>query len=332
VWDDASGTSLTDNWSLLVPNSASDPAYNLQYRAAGYRGVSGPHTNATKYIVGGHPNSWQPYSGGNVMMLRNRNSYSNGDIYFMSWYERVDPNWTYASNDFDANFKWFAYNGGTGPYNLPYNWYLAYNPVTFQSTSPAPQEMIYDDAIDSFKTLLNPDNAGHNLYWNSGVNPRNGWIRKEVQWKVTNDASGYVKAWENGVLTVNYAGPTDKYPNPNGLRSIGVGGYCGCYAIADGTQWRYFSDVYLDYTPARVVLANNAVLNIATIIEPQVPSSWSTGSISIAVNLGKFTAGQTAYLFVFDPTGVPSTVGFPITVNAGVGGTQLPAPQNLRLP
>jgi hypothetical protein len=333
VWDDASGASLSEKWNLSVPYSASDSSYNIQYRAAGYRGVAGPHTNASKYIVGGHPNSWGPYNGGNVMMLVNRKNYSNGDIYYVSWYERVDPNWTYANNDLDANFKWFAYNGDTGPYNLPYNWYLAYNPGTFQISKPTPQELINDDAQPtSNKTFPWPnDSNGNDWYWGSGPNPRNGWIKKEVQTKITNDTSGYIKAWENGVLTVNYGGPTDKYPNPGGLRSFGVGGYCGCYNIANGTHWRYFADVYLDYSPARVVLANNPDLSQATTIEVQIPKTWSSTSVSASVNLGKFTAGQTAYLFVFDPTGARNATGFPITVGSSGGGVTLPAPTNLRV-
>ncbi len=107
VWDDASGTSLDRKWDLSVPNDPPGSAYNLQYRNIPYRGVAGPHSNAPKYIVGGHLNDSGPYSGGIVMMLRNRGSYSNGAIYYASWYERVDPSWTSANNDLDADFKWF---------------------------------------------------------------------------------------------------------------------------------------------------------------------------------------------------------------------------------
>jgi hypothetical protein len=99
--------------------------------------------------------------------------------------------------------------------------------------------------------------------------------------------------------------------------------------MTDSNNWRYFADVYLDYTPARVVLANNSVLGQATIIEPQIPSAWTASSISVSVNLGKFASGQTAYLFVFDSTGTASAAGFPITV--GGATTTLPAPSNLRV-
>jgi hypothetical protein len=65
-----------------------------------------------------------------------------------------------------------------------------------------------------------------------------------------------------------------------------------------------------------VVVANNLSLANATIIEPQVPTSWNDGSISVTVNLGKFSAGQTAYLFVVDSSGTANAMGQPITIGA----------------
>ncbi len=123
---------------------------------------------------------------------------------------------------------------------------------------------------------------------------------------------------------IDYAGPTDKYPGTQ--RTEGLGGYARMYNQPN--NWRYWADVYLDYSRARVVLANNADINKATIIEPQIPSSWSNTSIGITVNLGKFTAGQTAYLFVYDPSGVPNSTGLPITVG-GSSGTSPPSPPSL---
>jgi hypothetical protein len=83
------------------------------------------------------------------------------------------------------------------------------------------------------------------------------------------------------------------------------------------SNWRYYDDIYVDLGLARVVLANNTVLSRATIIENQIPTSWSDGSITATVNLGQFTQGQTAYLFVVDATGTPNATGAAVTA----GGT-----------
>ena len=136
-----------------------------------------------------------------------------------------------------------------------------------------------------------------------------GWTKIEQEISYSRGSDGYIKLWENGVLKINYAGVTDLYPGT--ARSEGIGGYARSRST---NNWRYFADVYLDYTPARVVLANNANLSLATIIETQIPTGWSDTSIALTVNLGQFTSGQTAYLFVVNPSGQPSDPGFPLVV------------------
>jgi hypothetical protein len=150
------------------------------------------------------------------------------------------------------------------------------------------------------------------------------WTKIELEIRYDKTSSGYVKLWENGVLKMNYAGRTDGLPGAT--RSEAVGGYQRQHS---STAWRYFADVYVDYTPARVVLANNSVLRLATVIEPQVPSAWSPTSITVSANLGRFNAGDTAYLFVVDPLGNPSATGFPVTVGQSAPN-RLPPPRNLR--
>ena len=176
-------------------------------------------------------------------------------------------------------------------------------------------------------SLQDPDINGHSAkWWTSGKNPLNFWIKMEMEVRITNQSSGYVKVWEDGAIKVNYAGRTDTWTL--GSRSIGIGGYSRDYGP---NHWRYFADVYLDYTPQRVVLANNGNLASATVIENQIPTTWSDNSVSINVNLGKFLAGQTAYLFVVDATGQPSSTGFPITIGSGSGGQQIPNPTGLTI-
>ena len=47
------------------------------------------------------------------------------------------------------------------------------------------------------------------------------------------------------------------------------------------------------------MLANNATYTSATIIEPQIPTAWADGSITVTVNQGALPDGD-AFLFVFD--------------------------------
>ncbi len=123
--------------------------------------------------------------------------------------------------------------------------------------------------------------------------------------------NGYLKQWENGTLVINYAGPTDKYSGS--ARSVGIGGYYRGYGNANNR--RYFGDIYFDTTAARIILGNTSTLSTSTIREVQIATAWSANSITFNVNLGKFTTGQIAYLFVVDPTGASSATGFPVTIN-----------------
>ena len=228
---------------------------------------------------------------------------------YISWYQRADDNWVFGG---DNNYKMYDFSVGTGPYHAVMNWYTAFQPPFPDSPSAPAKWQVNDSCLDSAcESLAWPDNNGHSFFWNYGVNPFGGaWSKIEMEIKWTNQNDGYVKQWQDGVLVIDYSGATDRYDDT--ARSEAVGGYARNYN--QPSNWRYWADVYLDYSPARVVLANNADLSSATIREVQIPTSWNATSIRVSVNLGTFSAGQTAYLFVFDPTGVPNATGFPITI------------------
>jgi hypothetical protein len=314
VWDDAStGSFVTDNgkWDGAVPNN--NPAYNTVYRTQ-MRGIGLPHNHITRYIAGAHGDSAGFNAGYDVMFWKNRTISSYPAYTYVSWYQRADDAWVFGG---DNNFKTFDYSAGSSPYTVP-NWYIEYNDRP-SSTSSIPQ----------WHANMLPDGDTSNWWWNNAVNPMSGvWTKIEMEIKYTNQNNGYIKIWENGVQKSNYVGTTDNFSGS--LRNESIGGYARIYGQPN--NWRYFADVYLDYTPARVVLANNSNLSNATIIESQIPSSWSNNSIAFSVNLGKFTTGQSAYLFVVDSTGARNATGIPVTVG-GAGGGGVPVldpPTNLR--
>lgn len=312
VWDDASGNNILDKWDGAWPNN--NATYNTTYRSP-MRGIALPHNNITRYIAGAHGQGSGANGGYNVIFFKYRTISSYPAYTYASWYERADDAWVFGG---DNNYKTFAFSNGQGPYNLPINWYLAFNTPNPNSTKDSASYILGDDSWGlQYESLMLTDTNGHSHWWDSAINPMSGvWKKVELEIKYTNKNDGYIKLRENGVLRINYAGSTDKYPGNS--RTEGIGGYARMYNQPN--NWRYWADVYLDYSLARVVLANNANLNNATIREPQISSAWSTSSISFSVNLGKFTAGQTAYLFVFDPSGVPNTTGYPITVGGSSGG------------
>jgi hypothetical protein len=309
VWDDATGSNLLSTWDGAWPNLV--PGYNTSYFDP-IRGIAPPHSHDSRYIAGAHATNQGAYSGYDVMVFKNITLQPFPFYIYASWYQRADNDWKFGG---DNNFKTFDYSAANEPYAQS-NWYVCYGPPHPGSTSDsATQWAINDDG----KSLMIPtDAAGSSNWWGMAVDPMGGkWSKVETAIKVTDQLDGYVMVWENGHKVMNYQGPTDRYSGDR--RSIAIGGYA---RVEVPSNWRYYADAYIDTSLQRVVLANKPVLTQATIIENQIPSTWSDGSISATVNLGQFNQGETAYLFVVDATGTPSAKGLAVTA----GGPAAPRP------
>jgi len=308
VWDNATGNAMSDKWDGALPNLL--PGYNTKYYGP-MRGVDPPHVHDTRFIAGAHAANTGADSGYDVVFYKNVSLQGAPSYIYTSWYQRADNGWVFGG---DNNFKTFVYSVCCGPYEQPY-WYTMYGPP--HPASSTDKEVVW--AING-QQLSNPDVNGHNAWWGRAVNAMAGrWSKVEMAIKVTSQNDGYVIMWENGQQVMNYAGPTDTFPGTR--RTIAIGGYARMQGYT--SNWRYFDDVYVDTTLARVVLANKPVLSEATVIENQIPSAWSDGSITATVNLGQFAQGQPAYLFVVDSSGVPSDKGLAVTA----GGTAtVPSP------
>jgi hypothetical protein len=319
VWDDASGSSITAKWNMVWPNN--NPTYNTNYRSP-MRNIPLPHNNITRYIAGAHGEDKGANAGSFVALWKTRTISSFPAYTYASWYQRCDDAWTFYD---DNNFKVFDYSTGTGGQEMPTNWYIEYNARPTSRTSSASWHIL-DDALSTSEQSL--DGPTSNWWEGGAVNCMSGqWTKIELEIKYTNASDGYIKLWENGKQKISYSGHTDLYPGKTRAESI------GSYARAKPfpTNWRYFADVYLDYTPARVVLADNANLTNATVIETQIPTAWSGSSITLSVNAGKFTKGQTAYLFVVDSTGAHNASGYPVTVGGGATSTAPNPPTEVRV-
>ena len=298
AWDPCSTAGLSSQWSGGWPNASANAVNNVGCRPP-IRGISMPHSNSSMYVAGSHAENSSAEAGWNVLVYKTRTISSYPAYTYASWYQRSDGAWTFCS---DNNYKVFDFSDAIDPY-APDNWYIEYNP---RPTSPT----------SSLAWHLNDDSAGlalqnPNSWWGgNAVNPMGGaWTKVELEIRYASDSTGYIHLWENGVLKVNYAGKTDGYPGTT--RSEAIGGYARCSGYA--TNWRYFSDLYLDYSRARVMLANNINYSAATIVEPQLVDSWSDSSITLTVNRGTLPASQPAYLFVVTDAGVRSAVGVAVT-------------------
>lgn len=310
VWDDASGSNILDKWDGAWPDQLD--SFNAAYHSP-MRGIDPPHSHDARYIAGAHASNKSGEAGYLVVVFKDFDLQPFPFNVYASWYQRADNQWFFGG---DNNFKTFNYSNCCEPMAAPNDWFTAYGPPHPGNTKEGAQWVLTDNG----PSLNNPDARGHNMWWGQAANPMAGkWIKVEIAIKATNQNDGYINVWENGHQVVAYVGPTDRYPGNR--RTVGIGGYARMQGHS--TNWRYYDDVYVDTSLARVVLADSPVLSRATIIENQIPSAWSDGSITATVNLGQFTQGQTAYLFVVDSNGSASASGTPVTAG---GMAQLPNP------
>ena len=151
---------------------------------------------------------------------------------------------------------------------------------------------------------------------------RSEW--KHIEISLRNDTAWFKTLVDNAV-SMNCTCSTPPYMRDmgaSGPRSISIGAWFRYFAPLSASSnyhgcdrcWVYFDDVYVDTTFSRVMLANNANYQKATIIEPQIPTAWSETSVTVTVNLGKLPGTGKAYVFVFDAENKHNTIGYPIII------------------
>jgi hypothetical protein len=122
------------------------------------------------------------------------------------------------------------------------------------------------------------------------------WFKPSIE---VGGSNGVIKIWIDGVLDISVTDlvTTDETNNNNTFygewRIIP-------YAQNYNTDLQ-IDDAVMDYTQTRVMLCANA--DGTGHREIQIPTAWSDSQITITVNQGSFTTGETAYLCVFDSNG-----------------------------
>ena len=70
-----------------------------------------------------------------------------------------------------------------------------------------------------------------------------------------------------------------------------------------------YGPVYVDDCFCHIVVQDSATYDSATAREIQIPSSWSTGSITMTLRAGAFGSLSGKYLFVIDSSGAAHYIG-----------------------
>jgi len=188
------------------------------------------------------------------------------------------------------------------------------------------------DDPDGAKFLRIWDDSGGNgtrisfchgsIYWTtptSGLTTSYGhWGGSVNQWnnmEVWVDADSHViKVWVNGDQIHNMSG---FYKENNGigfsLPRVGMDPRYGQYYTSMHND---MADIYIDVSQAKVYIGNSTAYSSCTHRELQIPSAWSSSSITATVNQGSFSSG-TAYLYVVDSSGSYNSSGYQISLSGG---------------
>ena len=116
----------------------------------------------------------------------------------------------------------------------------------------------------------------------------------------------------------NFVLRTATYPNPVSTPKFG-------YLIENSTTGQgvttYWDDIYVDNGWSRVEIGNSPTYDTSTQREMQIPTSWTDSSISLTVNSGAFSPGETVYLYVADADGIVNDNGYPVVLGESQVGS-----------
>lgn len=310
LWDDSSSVAadIRDLWEDGWPQGCVNPAFDIQRRTAPFRTVSPPHNRVGRFITGAHGEGANPFDatkGPNVVCWKNfaGNPTVSPIPLYVSYWQRYDPNWQFAASG--NNIKPCIYGMNSPPTLGSRIWfsYMAHLPLDYTDFT---KWQLASEQSFTPSYLFN----GHV----EGVNPYSNWIKIEFVCNMANDATGFLRVYENGkgpmIARNNQATDSNNVNN----RRMGIGGFGRPYDGALGAEnYRYFTDCYIDNSLSRVILGNNDTLNSqCTIREIQVAGAWSDPEITIpSVNRGVIGDADGMFAFVVDSNNVASP-GFEI--------------------
>lgn len=183
-------------------------------------------------------------------------------------------------------------------------------------------ELVFFDYPGELQVCVDPDTVGYTGMYN--VVPHdtlNSWFR--MDFIVTGGVSSGIVTVAKYIPDVSRATSTlNPYPTHRSGSAWNYavfqnyagtgGGYSGITAANI-----YIDDIYVSSGSfARVEIGNASTYSSCSHLEIQPPSSWSSTSITVKVNRGSFGTSDSAYLFIIDSDGNPST-GYPITFGGG---------------
>ncbi|QQS21366.1 MAG: hypothetical protein IPL87_02540 [Candidatus Moraniibacteriota bacterium] len=198
-----------------------------------------------------------------------------------------------------------------------------------------PQELVlfnWNNASNS-QRVIDPGTSNDQTYWSNEGFPKANSLWQRVELVV--NTSGIDQS--NGSNTLGlYDGSSFVSNTWNSTRNFTASGQEYNYLLfqnymgngASGNIDFWFDDIFIQNGVARVELCDSPTWSTRGECDVQPRTAWSDTSISITLNAGGFSAGQTAYLYVIDASGTPNASGYPVTIGASSSDTTPPVRSN----
>jgi hypothetical protein len=317
VWDDCQGTNPLALWDEVRGGDAAkgnamgyrSPS-QVEYQAGFVGGEALPHSFISKYLCGGAYLTAPDNTSYNFTV--SKNNWQNYYPYmFLHYKERISGVY-YPKPGGDHNFKVCQLGVGNGYFGgdvsntywnffgidqTDINWgvnYIEGMQVTIRSVNTGIGMTWYPQFDTVFCSTI--PNANPRLRWNQF-----DWV------SLNNDpVNGVNRIRQNGVLVFEAFLDTDGYVGASDpLRHWTIGGLWNDYGttVEFKDNWRFFADLYLDNTWARVIIGDSNVYANCTKLEPQIPSAWSANSISVTCKQNALSSLLTSFLYVVDSAG-----------------------------
>lgn len=178
---------------------------------------------------------------------------------------------------------------------------------------------IYVEGISNSGGWMYGGDSGHKQEW---MGPINQWFTEEYLLKANSTNSASDATFEVYVAgkRVGWLPYTDYSTKTLSLRTADtqrmIINFPVHFVIANATlptgSAVWADNVYMDTTWARVMIGNAPTWNASTQREIQIPTAWSSNSISVVLNRGAFSDLRTGYLYVVDSQGNVNSNGYPL--------------------
>lgn len=321
--DTAPGTNaVSSQWTGREPNAYSGGSINVNMQVQtsaftpGSFALGAPNPFVGGIIAGCHADSTN--NSNDVSVFKGFTLPASPDFaVYIRYNFKSAYDWAFGNNGGDDNYKTMYYNQASGAFNGPNYWYWQYNDGSL--TGNTLQNVSVSTNPGSPAIAQYPDGNGvSSLFWGSEATPfyNKLWNTRESEFRVTEatglPGGGYYREYVNRLRSVNYAGRLEDGNNGT-ARTIGI---INPYARSRGpNNFAAGADITIDSSAsgvgavqvARVLVGNASTYAACTILEPQVPISWATGSIPFTFWKGNLTTGSTGYVYVMTEAGVVET-------------------------